>query len=93
MQMDIIIILGLLILGCLLNLIWEPGFGPANKVAKIYLALSIVLAGMVWLFYFAGIKNPGVLDSLLPFLGPRRVRSVVAIHRFCTARRRSSPQS
>jgi hypothetical protein len=28
------------------------------------------------------IKNAGVLDSLLPFLGRRRVRPVVAIHRF-----------
>lgn len=62
--MDILIILGLLILGCLLNLVWEPGFGPASKVAKIYLVLSIVLAGMVWLFYFAGIKIPEVLRIL-----------------------------
>ena len=62
--MDILIILGLLILGCLLNLAWEPGFGPASKVAKIYLALSVVLAGMVWLFYFAGIKNAAVLSMM-----------------------------
>ncbi|HVS91235.1 MAG TPA: DoxX family protein [Mucilaginibacter sp.] len=62
--MDILIILGLLILGCLLNLAWEPGFGPANRVARGYLGLSIVLAAMVWLFYFAGIKNAAVLKSL-----------------------------
>jgi hypothetical protein len=62
--MDILIILGLLILGSLLNLIWEPGFGPASKVAKGYLVLSIVLAVMVWLFYFAEIKQPEVLSIL-----------------------------
>jgi hypothetical protein len=64
MQMDILIILGLLILGCLLNLIWEPGFGPASIVAKVYLALSVTLAGMIWLFYFTGIKNTTVLNAL-----------------------------
>lgn len=64
MQMDILIILGLLILGCLLNLLWEPGFGPASKVAGVYLLLSVVLAGMVWIFYFAGIKNASVLSIL-----------------------------
>jgi putative oxidoreductase len=64
MQMDILIILGLLILGCLLNLAWEPGFEPANKVAKVYLALSIVLSGVVWLYYFAGIKDALVLNLM-----------------------------
>jgi hypothetical protein len=64
MQMDILIILGLLILGCLLNLIWEPGFGPANGVAKVYLVLSVILAGMFWLYYFAGIKNATVLSLM-----------------------------
>ena len=62
--MDILIILGLLILGCLLNLAWEPGFGPASWVAKVYLVLCIMLASMVWVFYFAGIKNTAVLSVL-----------------------------
>jgi len=61
--MDILIILGLLILGCLLNLVWEPGFKPANNVAKGYLVLAIILAGTVWLFYFAGIKNAMILSA------------------------------
>ncbi|MGZ3944013.1 MAG: DoxX family protein [Mucilaginibacter sp.] len=59
--MDILIILGLLILGCLLNLVWEPGFKPANSVAKGYLLLTLILAAAAWLFYFAGIKNTLVL--------------------------------
>lgn len=62
--MDILIILGLLILGCLLNLVWEPGFKPANSVAKAYLSLTLILAVAVWLFYFAGIKNALVLKVL-----------------------------
>ncbi|MBS1525395.1 MAG: DoxX family protein [Bacteroidetes bacterium] len=62
--MDILIILGLLILGCLLNLAWEPGFGPAIIVARIYLVLSVVLAAMVWLYFFAGIKNTITLRAL-----------------------------
>jgi len=64
MQMDILIILGLLILGCLLNLAWEPGFGSAGKVAKGCLVLSVVLAGLVWNYYFAGIKNAAVLSMM-----------------------------
>lgn len=64
MQMDVLIIIGLLILGCLINLVWEPGFKPANIVAKVYLGLTTVLALTVWLFYFAGIKNALVLKDL-----------------------------
>jgi putative oxidoreductase len=64
MDMDVLIIIGLLILGCLVNLVWEPGFGPANRVATAYLALSAILAAAVWLFYFAGIKNAATLKTL-----------------------------
>jgi putative oxidoreductase len=64
MQMDVLIIIGLLILGCLSNLVWEPGFGPAHRVAKGYLVLAFILAVTVWLFYFAGIKNAMVVSGL-----------------------------
>jgi hypothetical protein len=57
MQMDILIIIGLLILGCLLNLLWEPAPQPANKLAKGYVALVITIAIATWLYFFAGIKN------------------------------------
>ncbi|MBS1530963.1 MAG: DoxX family protein [Bacteroidetes bacterium] len=62
--MDILIILGLLIAGCLLNFIAEPGFGTANVVSRLYLVFSIVLAGTVWIYYFAGIKNAATLNVL-----------------------------
>jgi hypothetical protein len=64
MDMDVLIIIGLLILGCLINLVWEPGFAPAHRVAKGYLVLAIILAATVWLFYFAGIKNATLLNAL-----------------------------
>jgi hypothetical protein len=64
MDMDVLIIIGLLILGCLVNLVWEPGFAPAHRVAKSYLVLTLILAGAAWLFYFAGIKNVTVLEIL-----------------------------
>jgi putative oxidoreductase len=70
--MDILIIIGLLILGCLINSIWEPGFRPANRVARAYLVLNAILAVVVWLFYFAGIKSSAtlkVLDTLLHYGG------------------------
>lgn len=64
MQMDILIIIGLLILGCLLNLIWEPAPQPANRVAKAYVVLVVIIAIATWLFFFAGIKNAALLIIL-----------------------------
>lgn len=62
--MDILIIFGLLILGCLLNLIVKPGFGTANIIARLYLVLSIVCSGAVWIYYFGGLKNATTLSVL-----------------------------
>lgn len=64
MQMDILIIIGLLILGCLLNLLWEPAPQPANRVAKAYVALVLVIAIATWVYLFAGIKNAVILAAL-----------------------------
>ena len=68
--MDIMIFIGLLLLGGLLNFIWEPDAKPVHCLAKVYLMVAIYLALAVWIFYFAGIKNTfllKVLDVLLHY--------------------------
>ncbi|HVV54008.1 MAG TPA: DoxX family protein [Mucilaginibacter sp.] len=62
--MDVLIIIGLLILGCLLNCLWEPGFTPAKRLAWVYLALSCIIALSAWLFYFAGIRITVIQSAL-----------------------------
>jgi uncharacterized membrane protein YphA (DoxX/SURF4 family) len=72
MDMDILILIGLLILGFLVNLIWEPGVKSANSLARAYLMWIAILVMAVWLFYFANIKNGiilKILDQLIHYGG------------------------
>jgi putative oxidoreductase len=62
--MDIMIFTGLLLVGGLLNFIWEPSVKTVHCLAKCYLLLAIYLAFVVWVFYFAGIKNTFLLNAL-----------------------------
>ncbi len=62
--MDIMIFTGLLLIGGLLNFIWEPPAKSVHGLAKGYLLLAIYLAFSVWVFYFAGIKNAFLLSAL-----------------------------
>jgi len=62
--MDIMIFTGLLLIGGLLNFIWEPSIKTVHCLAKCYLLLAIYLAFVVWVFYFAGIKNIFLLNAL-----------------------------
>ena len=62
--MDILIFIGLLIIGGLFNFIWEPGAKPVHGLAKAFLLIIIYLAVAVWVFYFAGITNAFLLKSL-----------------------------
>src|SRR5882724_4508558 len=62
--MDIMIFTGLLLIGGLLNFIWEPSNKTVHCLAKCYLLLAIYLAFVVWVFYFAGIKNAFLLNAL-----------------------------
>ena len=62
--MDIMIFTGLLLIGGLLNFIWEPSNKTVHCLAKCYLLLAIYLAFVIWVFYFAGIKNAFLLNTL-----------------------------
>lgn len=62
--MDVLIYIGLLILGGLLNFLWEPNAKSVYCLAKVYLILAIYLAIAVWVYYFAGIKNEFLLKTL-----------------------------
>jgi putative oxidoreductase len=62
--MDVLIYIGLIILGGLLNFLWEPGAKSVYCLAKVYLILAIYLALAVWVFYFAGIKNQFLIGTL-----------------------------
>ncbi|HTI59064.1 DoxX family protein [Mucilaginibacter sp.] len=62
--MDIMILAGLLLLGGLINFIWEPDAKPVHSLAKAYLMIAIYLALAVWILFFAGIKNAFLLKAL-----------------------------
>lgn len=62
--MDIMIFIGLLLLGGLFNFIWEPDAKPVHSLAKAYLMVAIYLALAVWIFFFAGVKNAFLLKAL-----------------------------
>jgi hypothetical protein len=64
MQMDILIIFGLLILGCFVNFIWEPESKEAYLIARAYLILTMIMTVIAWLVFFAGIKNHSILSDL-----------------------------
>jgi len=62
--MDVLIYIGLILLGGLLNFLWEPDARSVYCLAKVYLILAIYLALAVWVYFFAGIKNEFLLKTL-----------------------------
>jgi len=62
--MDVLIYIGLILLGGLLNFLWEPNAKSVYCLAKVYLILAIYLAIAVWVYYFAGITNEFLLKAL-----------------------------
>ncbi len=62
--MDVMIFTGLLLIGGLLNFIWEPSNKTVHCLAKCYLLLAIYLAFVVWVFYFSGIKNAFLIKAM-----------------------------
>jgi hypothetical protein len=62
--MDIIIYLGALLAGFGLNVFWKHGYAWANKLARLYLCIVLLLAVSTWIYYFAGIKNETALQVI-----------------------------
>jgi hypothetical protein len=62
--MQVLVSIGLLVLGGMLSIAIKPKVKLAYSVAIGYVILALLLSINVWLFYFAGIKNAGVLASL-----------------------------
>ena len=62
--MDIIIYLGALLAGFGLNVFWKHGYACANKLARLYLWIVLLLAVSTWIYYFAGIKNETALQVM-----------------------------
>jgi len=62
--MQVLIYIGLILLGGLLNFIIGLKGKPVHSLANGYLFLALLLSLVVWIFYFAGIKNAVILDVL-----------------------------
>ncbi|MDB5134033.1 MAG: DoxX family protein [Mucilaginibacter sp.] len=62
--MQILIFIGLFILGGLLNFIINLKASSVGRVAKGYIYLALLLSINVWIFYFLGIKSTIVLNIL-----------------------------
>jgi putative oxidoreductase len=62
--MDIMIFSGLLLVGGLLNFIWEPSNKTVHCLAKCYLLLAIYLAFAAGVFYLAGVRNAFIHQAL-----------------------------
>jgi putative oxidoreductase len=62
--MQVLVFIGLIMLGGLLSLIIKPKAELVYSLAMGYVALGLLISVDVWIFYFAGIKNTAVLGSL-----------------------------
>src|ERR1700739_1636679 len=62
--MDIMIFTGLLLIGGLLNFIWEPSAKTVHCLAKCYLLLAIYLAFASAVFFLANIHNTFIHQAL-----------------------------
>jgi putative oxidoreductase len=66
--MDVLILIGLLLLGGLLNFIKELDIRSASRLAGIYIFIAIVAALYTWIYYFAGIGDADLRKVLHVFL-------------------------
>jgi uncharacterized membrane protein YphA (DoxX/SURF4 family) len=62
--MQILIFIGLIILGGLFNFIIDLKAVSVGRVAKGYVFLALLLSINVWIFYFSGIKSATILNLL-----------------------------
>ena len=62
--MQVLVFIGLIILGGMLNIAIKPKIKLAYSVAIGYVILALLLGINVWLFYFAGIKNAKIVTTL-----------------------------
>ncbi|MFI5161668.1 MAG: DoxX family protein [Sphingobacteriales bacterium] len=62
--MDIMIFIGLLLVGGLLNFIWEPTAKTVHCLAKCYLLLTIYLTFAAGVFYLASVRNAFIHQAL-----------------------------
>jgi hypothetical protein len=62
--MQVLIFIGIIILGGLLNFVLKPGAKIVYKLAIAYLFLALLVSVCMWVFYFAGIKNVLILKAI-----------------------------
>jgi uncharacterized membrane protein YphA (DoxX/SURF4 family) len=62
--MIVLISIGLLLAGALLNFILRLKAPRVEMLARVYFVLVCLVALLTWIFYFAGIKNATVLQVL-----------------------------
>jgi hypothetical protein len=62
--MDLIIYGCTLLVGFGLSLFWKPDYIWVDTLARLYMGLVLLGAVSVWVYYFAGIKNPTVLQIM-----------------------------
>lgn len=62
--MQLLTFIGLVILGGLLGFIIRPKEQLVYSFAVAYVILALLVSADIWLFYFSGIKNAGVLSTL-----------------------------
>jgi hypothetical protein len=66
--MDVLILIGLVLLGGLLNFIKEFDIRSASRLAGIYIFIALVGAVYMWIHYFVGIGDADLLKVLNIFL-------------------------
>jgi len=62
--MDILIFISLLIIGGLLNLIIKSKAEFVYATGRVYIFLVLLKSIIIWIYYFAGIKNAIILKAL-----------------------------
>jgi putative oxidoreductase len=62
--MEVLLIIGVIIIGGLLNFMVKPGGRAVYNVAVAYIVLAVLVSITSWVFYFAGIKN-GAVNNIL----------------------------
>ena len=62
--MFVLISIGLLLVGALLNFILRLKAPRVEMLARVYFVLICLVVAFTWIFYFAGIKNATILNAL-----------------------------
>lgn len=63
-SMIVLISIGLLLAGALLNFILRLKAPRVEMLARVYFVLICLVVAFTWIFYFAGIKNATILNAL-----------------------------